>query len=386
MRILVLGWYYSDNLGDAVLTDCTAALLRRQYPQAEIIVRDLIGRTGFPNRKSTDMKALQHHQARARLRKIATKLGWDRQLYSAQWCIDRDKDALCRAVSGEFDAAVFAGGQLFMDSLALAVEAAVTQLRQRNIPVFFNACGTGPSYSSAIQHRLGQALGQENVHYVSCRDNTDLVNRWCGSPLAVSTADPALWTGEVYGIARSAAADTVGLGIMFPNSLSVAKTIRFWKNLIREMNRRNIPWKLFTNGSEWDMTFARQVLRAMPELTGPETDYLCPAPETPEALVSLVAGFRSLISFRLHSHIIASSLDIPTAAVVWDRKLPFFFEKIGHPERCLTVAASPRRVLDALTQAEQTGYCREDLRQQREQSARQLLDAMEPYLHQRGTL
>ena len=47
MNILVLGWYYYSNLGDAVLTDCTAQLLRQKYLDANIVVRDLIGRQDF---------------------------------------------------------------------------------------------------------------------------------------------------------------------------------------------------------------------------------------------------------------------------------------------------------------------------------------------------
>ena len=100
----------------------------------------------------------------------------------------------------------------------------------------------------------------------------------------------------------------------------------------------------------------------------------------------LIASFGSLISYRLHSHIIACSLDIPTVAVQWDRKLPFFFEKIGCPERCLTAKATPKQVLAALEKAQADGYDRAAISSQQADACAKLFEAVDPYLTDRGTL
>lgn len=385
MKILVLGWFFSSNLGDAVLTECTAWLLRQRFPRAQLVIRDLIGREQFPCPSDIAVSELHHRRRRGQLRKAAAMLGWDKQLSHELWRLNAAKDRLPQVTAGDFDAAVFAGGQLFMDSIGLFVEAAAAQLEARGIPVFFNACGTGPSCSPTIRRRLARTLTAKNVRWVSCRDDAALVNRWCGRELAVPVSDPALWAAAVYRIQKNPLADRVGLGIMYADSLNPRTILRFWRRLIRRMERDQTPWKLFTNGSDDDVAFARHLLASMPELSGPEEQYLCPAPRRPEELVQLISGFRSLISFRLHSHIIACSLDIPTVAIAWDRKLPFFAQKIGCPERCLTVNAAPEQVLTALARAEQTGYDRNAIQIQRELSATKLWQAMAPALQNEET-
>ena len=88
----------------------------------------------------------------------------------------------------------------------------------------------------------------------------------------------------------------------------------------------------------------------------------------------MLAGFQSIISFRLHSHIIAASLDIPSVGVVWDDKLRFFFQKTGHEERCCTVSDKPETVLKKLQIAENEGYDRLLLEKQKNDSANLLFD------------
>ena len=386
MRILILGWYYDDNLGDAVLTECTAALLRQKYPQAELVIRDLMARQQYPERKPVSMNMLLRRWALVRILSLVTRLGWDKQLQHELQRINRLQGSLPDVTDGDFDVAVFAGGQLFMDNIALYVADAVNRLQQRNIPVFFNACGLGPSCSAAIQQRLAAAVQTENVHYVSCRDDVARLNRWCGREIAVPASDTAIYTGEAFGVQKDSQAKTVGLGIMFANTMPLAASFRFWRRLIRELRKRRMPWKIFTNGSEADMIFARRILSSLPELNGPEEQYLCPAPREPAELVRLIASFGSLISYRLHSHIIACSLDIPTVAIQWDRKLPFFFEKIGCPERCLTAKATPKQVLAALEKAQADGYDRAAISSQHADACAKLFEAVDPYLTDRGTL
>ena len=369
MRILILGWYYSANLGDAVICDCTAALLKAHYPQAEIVIRDMAGRTAFPQRKPVNLQETEKLRSRQKLREAATRLGWDKQLSHQNWCLSRCLPQMEAVTEGQWDLAVFAGGQLFMDSLALYVDALVRKLEEKQVPVIFNACGTGPSVSPAIRKTLAQTLKRPNVRLVSCRDDWEKVNGWCSSPVAVPTDDPALWAGECYGISASDS-DTVGLGVLYPHSLSPKKTAAFWKRLIRALDEKQIRWKLFTNGFEQDMEFARSLLDGRPE-----NEYLAPAPETPEELVRLIASFRGIIGFRLHSHIIGVSLGIPGAALVWDDKVRKFFDKMGIPEQCFTVDADAEAVIAALEQAEPAN--RERICAQRETAGKLLFSAVD---------
>ena len=371
MKILVLGWYYSSNLGDAVICECVAALLRSNYPGAVVAVRDIAGRTGFAHRESVDLKQRESLRKRQLLRSAVTRLGWDKQLVHEQWMLNEHRAELPSVAEGEWDLAVFAGGQLFMDGLALYVEAACREFSRRQIPVIFNACGTGPLVSPAIRARLAAVLKAPNVRLVSCRDGVELVNRWCGESVAVPTDDAALWTDWCYGI-KAVSSDTVGLGVLCPDSLDPDKTAAFWRRLIRELDVRNIRWKMFTNGHERDMAFARTLLDGRPE-----AEFLAPAPEKPEELVALIGSFRSIIGFRLHSHIIAASLGIPSVAMIWDQKLPRFFEKMGLPGRCFTIRASGQEVVAALQMAEQTPPSPEMITERRVAARKLLLDAVD---------
>ena len=80
-----------------------------------------------------------------------------------------------------------------------------------------------------------------------------------------------------------------------------------------------------------------------------------PVPSKPEELVKTISQFKSIVSFRLHSHIIAASLNIPSVSVVWDDKVRIFFEKIGHPERCCNLRCGAEEVLSKLDKAEKEG-------------------------------
>lgn len=376
MKILIVGLYFSNNLGDAVICDCAAARLRTFFPDAEIDIRDYVNRETFAVPQETTMHSLHHRRKRVLLRQMVTQYTpWDKQLRHEEWNLKQGNQSYINQVcQTDYDAVVFGGGQVFMDYLSLFAEAFVQRFAKKGTPMFFNACGTGPAFSPKIRLRLSSALMDSNVKLVSSRDDVALINRryMKQGKQAVVTYDPALWCSEVYGVRKNPDANIVGLGMMYTNSVSPQRVARFWVRLIREMERRKMPWKIFVNGSGSDITFAQYVHSLIPELGRTFEECFVPAPTRPEELVNIIAGFKSMISFRLHSHIIAASLDVPSVAMVWDSKLNFFFDKIGHSERCCTVQVKPDIILDKLKQAELEGYDR-CLLQQQKQYADQLL-------------
>lgn len=371
MKILVLGLYFDNNLGDAVICDCVAARLHSFFPDAQIDIRDYVSRSSFSAFEETSMQKLHSRRKRMLLRQTATQYTpLDKQLVHEEWKLNcwGDLSYIDQVCQTDYDAVVFAGGQVFMDYLALFAEAFVQRFARKGTPMFFNACGTGPAFSRKIRARLSAALMDPNVKLVSSRDDVALINRLYlnSGKTAVATYDPALWCAEVYGVKKDPEASAVGLGMMYTNSVSPKSAARFWVRLIREMEKRDVLWKMFVNGSGDDISFARYVHSLIPELGRSFEECFVPAPQRPEELVTMISGFQSIISFRLHSHIIAASLDIPSVAMVWDQKLNFFFEKIGHEERCCTVWESPNVVLEKLARAEREGYDRKLLQEQKQ--------------------
>lgn len=130
---------------------------------------------------------------------------------------------------------------------------------------------------------------------------------------------------------------------------------------------------MFCNGSVDDYCFGKYVLEKM----GLDArDKLCDYPKTPKELVELIARFDSLISFRLHSHIIAASLGIPAVALVWDEKLRFFYQNIGHGERCMEITDSAEHVLNVWMQAQKEKYDTELIEGQKKFTEQLLLEAV----------
>lgn len=383
MTILVLGVYYANNLGDAVICDCVAAQLRAHFPAAEILVRDIRNRNSFGTVSEPALGTMKRNRFRSILRNTATRFFFvDKEYDHHAYRLSQDSsyiDALCNA---HYDMVVFAGGQLFQDGFALHISRFIHHFEESSTPVYFNACGTGPAVSPKIRTELSRALKSPCIKLLSTRDNADLISRHylSGSSMPICVSDPGLFAAETYGVKKQPDSDTVGLGIMYAASLSLNLQTRFWTKLIRSLDQKNIRWKLFVNGSAEDIAYARYVFAQVSDRKRSFSDYFASAPETPEELVKCIAQFRSLISFRLHSHVIAASLDIPSVAIVWDEKLRYFFDKLGHPERCLSVTAAPAAVLALLAEAEATGYRDSDLPRQKTESMEILFHAMDKEL------
>lgn len=378
MTFLILGAYHSVNLGDAVICECVAEQLYRHFPTANFLIRDVIRRDRTVVGPEPKIKTLERRRIRERIRRISTCCGIDLVLRHERRRVEANREHIEAICSMDCDVVIFAGGKLFMDRYALFLEAYVDRFAARGIPVLFNACGVGPSHSRAIRRQLRKTLNMPNVKHISCRDNVNLVNeRYMKQGKAVlDTFDPALGAQNAYKMSELELTGTVGLGVLYPGEINPRRMIRFWQGVVRSLNRQGIKWKFFTNGDQADIAFARQVLSSMPETAGRDDELIVPHDSRPEALVRTVAQFRSLISFRLHSHIVAASLNIPSVAIVWSEKLPFFFEKIGHRERCLSVNDTPETVLSALARAEAEGYDQNRIRKQVEFAENLLIGAV----------
>lgn len=373
MRILVLGCCYDSNLGDGVICQCVAALLEREFPQAQVCIRDLVARTAFQTPHPADLDVLRRRFFRTRLRRAVTEYTfWDKQLSSGEYGLASQQDYIHRVCAEHWDLAVFAGGQMFMDALALYVAEYTRMLSQAGVPVLFNACGAGPAVSPGVRRRLGQALREPGVQLISCRDHADLIAKTYDVKTR-ETADAALWAPEIYGISRQTDAQVIGIGSIYSSSIPPRQVERCLTALIRTLEKRGLSWKLFVNGDPGDLAFAQLLLKRMGP-NYPEEQYLAPPPGDPRELVALVAQLRGVLSFRLHSHILAWSLGVPSAALIWDDKLPCFFQKIGQPQRCFPPDAPAEQVCDALLATEISGQERQEYIRQREAARALLLD------------
>lgn len=376
MKIAVIGVYYAPNLGDAIICDCVAAWLKEKWPSAVVDVIDIENKKEFAVQESASMRLLAYRNV---------KLQWeywqtihhirDRVYYWNRADVDSRQDFYEEIAGRHYDAAVFAGGQLFMDWLSVDVTEFLKRFEKTGTPVYFNACGAGPAVSARIRELLSCYLRNDNVKLISSRDDRELIERryLSNGRTVLKTYDPALWASDVYETVPADCRDTIGLGVMYSGHAPVWKITGFWLGMIRELDRRQIPWKMFCNGAIDDYNYASYILK---KAGLPEEKYLCECAKTPGELVRQIASFRSLISFRLHSHIVAASLNIPAVAIMWDEKLRFFYRNLGHEERCRTIKDKAACVLKALEKAEKEGYDMELITQQKIFSRQLLWDAV----------
>lgn len=376
MKIAVIGVYYASNLGDAIICDCVTDWLKKRYPGAEVDLIDIEGKTEFAKQSSVSIYTLWYRRRKLQWDYWLTKHGIkDRVYYWNQLDVATRQEFYNHVDAQKYDAAIFAGGQLFMDWLSVDVCEFLKRFEKEKIPVYFNACGAGLAVSDIIRSLLSRHLMDDTVKMISSRDDADKIKKryLLGKRNVEITYDPALWVKEVYRIEKKES-DIIGLGVMYSERDSIQKVTRFWIRLIKELNARHMKWKMFCNGSMDDYNFGCFVLK---KLGLKINDYICDCAQKPSELIEQISSFNSLISFRLHSHIIAASLDIPAIAVVWDEKLRFFYRHLGHEERCKTIYASAEDILCALNRAREEGYDRKLIQNQKNFARELLINAVE---------
>ena len=90
---------------------------------------------------------------------------------------------------------------------------------------------------------------------------------------------------------------------------------------------------MFSTGCQEDYLLAKNILEQLQLIEeGDFSNYLLDRPTSTKELVNDINQFDSIVSFRLHSHIIAASYGIPSFAIYWDNKQVDFFHKIGRDQ------------------------------------------------------
>lgn len=364
MKVLVIGEYYSTNLGDGVICQTVEYLLQTYFAEIETIdVLDTSGKSSFSEGTTVFYK-------KGMLKKLANR--WSPAALKESISLKK-REVPEYQINQIYDLAVYAGGQLINPYFLKQMEAINTLLKEKEIPIAYNAVGFGKFRSKQSQQRMLRLLEDDNVTYLSVRDGkTQLME--AGVERTIHTVcDNAIFSSEVFQVEKQRS-KIVGLGIMYIESEKDI-LISFWRATLMLLDKKGVHWQFFVNGSDEDYLFAEEILA----LHGCPADerYLKPRPQTPKELVETIAAFEKIISFRLHSHIIAYSLDIPSVAMVWDAKVKSFFEMIGYVERCYDYhhydSSLLLHKLDSLTYTAEDQVRREQLKEEIQLNLQQLL-------------
>ncbi|WP_214744393.1 polysaccharide pyruvyl transferase family protein [Exiguobacterium sp. s189] len=372
-KILLIGEYYSSNLGDGIICQSVEYLIKKWNPSLEISISDLSGKVGFDEKDISSPYPNKDNTItfpKKLVKKILKKSVYLQERY--RFFLGGGKEKINNLCDDNFDCAVFAGGQMFLDYFSIPINEHVKQLDRMDVPVIFNSCGMGHIKSKQLIYKFRRTLGYKNVVSISVRDDVDSVNNVIikkGHKKAIKSYDPGLWSGEVYNVKRKES-ETIGLGVMSIDAFKDKNIISQYRKIILELNKKKIAWKLFCNGNINDYNLAISIAESL----GYDKSAIANRPETPKELVELISKFKGIISFRLHSHIVAVALNIPSIALSWDNKLNHFFDSINRKDRCLNINAEHKEIIDKYFFAEKEGYDLELIHSQKIYAKNLLID------------
>ena len=247
------------------------------------------------------------------------------------------------------DAVIFAGGIIKStnEKFWLYIPKIINEAQKYQVPVFLSAIGAEKFYpDDEKSRRLKEALNLPCVKGISVRDDIELLKNdyIINKEIKLySVYDPAVWCAKTYkkelGLWKFYRNEKkIGLGIVRHKLFSdygnpqIDKDfqLNFWKEVIDELEKKQLPWVLFTNGDTYDEQFADEVLAYVGHGEKLKT------PLDGVEVVRNIAKFSGVIAGRMHSNIVAYSLGIASIGFVWNKKLRFWSEKIGAPERFLS--------------------------------------------------
>ncbi len=280
--------FVNRNMGDLVIADCVAMLLKRHF-----------------GRSMKDIRFLRY------------------SLSSGDYAILESVDAI-----------VFAGGGVIkfrQEQFYEHVCNICAFAQEQGIPVFFHAVGVeGYDEEDPRCLALRDMFRLPCIKGITTRDDVELLQETylSGTPLVAKRVwDTAIFTGRVYRHKKNKNAAEVGIGVIREGvfadyghpEVTKDKQLAFWSGVANELDRRGIPWRFFTNGTPTDEQMVTDVLEHMGIQDAEK--HRMPQPLSGELLSRGISGFRGVIAARMHSNIVAYSLGIPSVGVVWNEKL-----------------------------------------------------------------
>lgn len=320
-NVLLVGEWASSNLGDQILCNCVEYLLKENFHNIKINRFDISNGFGLDI-----VKKIKWLPYRIFYKFFSTEEKRNR-CYRRLKAIWIKKDLELNKT--KTDLIVFCGGQMFMDYFALQIESVVEYSKEKNIPIFWNACGAGKCNENSIRI-LKKCLLNTPKGYLTIRDNKKFFSDILKSdPILIP--DPALFSSIFKSDIIKRSDSLIGIGIMDPtyfNEYHIDKDslTLFLVDLIKYLIKIGYKIELFTNGSSSDETYLQEIFNRIDnkELS------VASCPQNGTDLINIISSYYKIISFRLHSHIVSYSCQIPSFGIIWDNKVKDFFIMTGN--------------------------------------------------------
>ncbi|MCL1891109.1 MAG: polysaccharide pyruvyl transferase family protein [Coriobacteriia bacterium] len=299
IKVLLLTYKSSDNLGDQIIEACIHSLLKLVFEDLGV----------------------------------------------ADFYIDsQDIEAFLPESAAEYQMIVFGGGGIIKfeyEEFHKYVPAVVAVADENEVPVLFSSVGVeGFNANSARCQRLKESLNKPCVKQITTRDDFESLKLYIDNPdIAIApAADSALYSGSVFGIQQSPTAKTIGLavvrkGIFKRNGIDweFEDEMVFWSEVIDLLKSKGYRYQVFTMGHFDDEVFALEMVKRgiidRSEMVAP----ICSS----EQLFDTLSHMAGVIAFRLHAGIVSYALGVPAINLSWNNKVTHFYQNINLPERVL---------------------------------------------------
>lgn len=197
-----------------------------------------------------------------------------------------------------------------------------------------------------------RALTAPNVQAISLRDGVLALGRSAKAKVPVlARPDPGL-LARYFINPSGEARDAIGLGVIDRGDEFTERLFLLYAGLVAHFDSTGRPWQFFCNGSFADAAVAEQFAHRL----GGRSGLVAARPRSPQELVNLVTSYRSIISCRLRSLIVAASFRVPAVGILWDSKIGEFLASIERSASCASVNDHADVVLAKFLQSEAEGY------------------------------
>lgn len=359
MKALLIGEIFSENLGDQLVYFATKMLIQQQYPEMEFSELDIMGRTGYPELYIERDYPLSKEYNRGITRRIKDALqSWNIADFAIKYrSAKKNSTYYDNIISKRYDVAIFVGGQVISDTFGTFLFEIVRLLEHYHIPIIFNSVDLGVLKNKFQKENYLSILKSNYIVGISCRCDAERLNHSLlkdNKTKAIFAFDSGIFASDLFNVSRKQNTSCVGLGIMMSSRYKTEVIIRFWVNIIEKLNQSEIKWKVFTTGQTSDYLLAKRILIIIGYPENQICQLLVQKPQTPVDLVRTIAEFDRILSFRLHSHIIAYALDVPSIAIAWDEKIKDFMRKTYNSDNYFTISSNTDDILQSLLKISRT--------------------------------
>lgn len=340
-RVAVFSEVYSENLGDGVIFDCMEEIFAPYGVHA--VACDISGRSGWSSDATAPRDERRAHRRLASWLLRRSRF-MRRLLNGVMWRLRKSRSRAFEQEIKLADAIIIGGGQLLTDRdwrFPPAILLILNLAKKHKKPIAIFGCGTeilGFRARRIYRKVLNYAC------YVSVRDAVsrtvlEAIRPTGGAHIDVHPDPVFALSGLPSGDASSQidCERLLAFNVQPPShfrqfapelsGMSDDEYVNFWLRLAAGALTHAERLLLICNGDREDFHFAHYLATKL-RLRGLSVDVV-PRPTRPHEVIDQYRNVSRLVCTRMHAGIIAASLGVEVAPIVWDKKVDNVWEEFG---------------------------------------------------------